>query len=172
MSVLSFFVPLYFTVAALFLNAIEVSLFPNLGVPAICTPDLNLALITFLASCSSGLRPLLAAVGVSVAATLSNSSPGVIQPGIMLFIYFTGHRLNQTIFMNNLFPQAFFAGLSSLAMTILLGLLTTPQPPLGKTIIVASGGAVTTSLFTLPILFYLHILQERFRPLNPDSISS
>ncbi len=172
MSVLSFFVPLYFTVAALFLNAIEISLFPNLGVPAIFTPDLNLALITFLASCSSGWRPLLAAVGVSIASALSNSSPGIIQPGIMLFIYFTGRRINHTIFMNNLFPQAFFAGCSSLIMTILLGLLAVPQPLFGKTFIVASGGAVTTSLFTLPILFYLHVLKERFRPLNPDSITT
>jgi hypothetical protein len=172
MSIIAFFIPLYFTMAALFLGAIETSLFPNLGIPAILTPDLNLALLTFLASCPFGWRPLLAAAGVSIAAALNNSSPGIIQPGIMLFIFFTGGRLNQTIFMNNIFPQAFFAGCSSMIMTILLGILATPQPPLGSTIMVAGGCALTTALFAFPILSYLNALQEHFRPLNPDSITS
>jgi len=172
MSILTFFLPLYFTMAALFLGAIEISLFPSLGVPATFTPELNLALITFLASCPFGWRPLLAAVGISVATALNNSSPGIIQPGIMLFIFFTGVRLNQTIFMNNVFPQAFFTGCSSLIMTLLLGVLAVPQPPLSNNIMVAIGCALTTALFALPILSYLNVLQERFRPLNPDSITS
>ncbi len=172
MSTLALFLPLYFTLAALFLSAIEISLFPSLGIPAICTPNLNLALITFLASSSFGWRPLLAAFGVSVAAALYNSSPGIIQPGLMLFIFFAGSRLKQTIFMNNIFPQALFTGCSSLFMTILLGVLATPQPPLGATIIVACGCALTTTIFTIPILSYLNTLQERFQPLNHDVITS
>ena len=57
MSTLALFLPLYFTLAALFLSAIEISLFPSLGIPANCTPNLNLALIPFLASSSFGWRP-------------------------------------------------------------------------------------------------------------------
>ena len=172
MSTLSLFLPLYFTVAALFLGAIETTLFPNFGIPALCTPDLNLALITFLASCHFGWKTMLAAVGVSIAATLNSSSPGIMHPGIMLFIFLAGGRLNHTIFMNNIFPQAFFAGSSSLIMTLLLGLLASPQPPLGSNLIVALGCALTTTIFAFPILSYLNALQERLRPLNHDSLTS
>ncbi len=172
MNTLSFFFPLYFTLAALLLSAIETTLFPHLGVPSIFTPDLSLALITFLASCTPGWRSFLAALGVAFASPLYSSSPGIIQPGIMLFIFFTGCRLNQTIFMNNLLPQAVFAGSGKFVMTIFLGLLTAPLPPLRTTAIGALGCALTTTLFTLPILAYLNALQERFKPANPDSIAS
>ncbi len=171
MSTLSLFFPLYFTLAALFLTAIETTLFPHLGVPSVCTPDLNLALITFLASCSLGWRSFLAALGVAFASSLYSSSPGIIQPGIMLFIFFTGSRLNQTIFMNNILPQAVFAGSGKLVITVFLGLLAAPSPPFSTTVIGAFGCALTTALFTLPILAYLNMLQERFRPVNPDSIA-
>lgn len=172
MSTLSLFFPLYFTLAALFLSAIKTTLFPHLGVPSIFTPDLNLALITFLASGSLGWRSFLAALGVAFASPLYSSSPGIIQPGILLFIFFIGSRLNQTIFMNNILPQAVFAGLGNFVMTVFLGLLTAPLPPLRTTLIGALGGALTTALFTLPILAYLNTLQERFKPSNPDSIAS
>lgn len=172
MSTLSLFFPLYFTLAALFLTAIETTLFPHLGVPSICTPDLNLALITFLASCSLGWRSFLAAAGVAFASPLCNSSPGIIQPGIMLFIFFTGCRLNQTIFMNNILPQAVFAGSGKFFITVFSGLLAHPLPPFSSTIAGALGCALTTALFALPILSYLNTLQERFQPANPDSIAS
>ena len=170
MSTLSFLFPLYFTLAALFLTAIETSLFPHLGVPSIFTPDLNLALITFLASCPLGWRSFLAALGVAFASPLYSSAPGIIQPGIMLFIFFTGCRLNQAIFMNNILPQAIFAGFGKFVMTIFLGLLAAPLPPLSTTAIGALGCALMTALFTLPILAYLNMLQERFRPANPDKL--
>lgn len=172
MSILSLFFPLYFTLAALFLTVIETTLFPNLGLPSICTPDLNLALITFLASCPLSWRTLLAAVGVSLATILCTSTPNIIQSGIMLFVFFTGCRLNQTIFMNNIFPQAFFAGCSKLVMVLFLYFLASPPPPFGKTLMVASGCAITTALFAFPILFYLNILQRRLQPLNHDRIAS
>jgi len=171
MSTLSLFFPLYFTLAALFLTAIETTLFPHLGVPSFCSPDLNLALITFLASCSLSWRSILAALGVAFASPLYNSSPGIIQPSIMLFIFFTGCRINQTIFMNNILPQAIFAGSGKFFMMVFLGLLAAPLPPFSTTIISASGCALTTALFTLPILAYLNTLQERFQPANPDSIA-
>jgi hypothetical protein len=172
MSTLSLLFPLYFTLAALFLTAIETTLFPHLGIPSFCTPDLTLALITFLASCSLSWRSLLAALGVALAAPLCNSSPGIMQPGIVLFIFFAGNRLSQTIFMNNIFPQAFFTGTAKFFMTISLGLLAAPSPPLSQSLLAAIGCAVTTAVFAFPILSYLNTLQERFQPSNPDSITS
>ncbi len=172
MSTLSLFFPLYFALAAFFLTAIETALFPRLGVPSIFTPDLNLALITFLASCPFDRNSFLGALGVAFASPLCNSSPGIIQPGIMLFIFFIGCHLNHTIFMNNIIPQAVFAGLGKFAMTVFVGFMAAPRPPLSITAIGALGCALTTALFTLPILVCLNMLQERFRPANPDSIAS
>ncbi|MCK5681808.1 hypothetical protein KAI46_13455 [bacterium] len=172
MNILSLFFPLYFVIATLFFTAIETTLFPNLGVPSVCTPDLSLALITFLASYSLGWRSLLAAIGISLTVPLCKGTLGILQPAIMLFVFLVGCRLNQTIFMNNIFPQAFFAGCAKLIITIFLGLAVSPAPPLGKVLIVASGCALTTTLFAFPILSYLNTLQERFQEFNPDSIVS
>jgi hypothetical protein len=171
MSTLTFFFPFYFTLAALFLTAIETTLFPNLGIPSLYAPDMTLALITFLASCSLGWRSIFAAVGVAFTAPLSNNSPSILQPMMTLFIFFIGNRLNQTVFMNNIFPQAFFTGSAKFLMAVSLPLLVSPSPPLGQTIQTAFICALTTALFAFPILSYLNSLQEHFQS-STGSITS
>ena len=172
MNTLALFSPLFFTFAAFILTAIESSFFPNIGVPAIFTPDLNLVLIIFLTSCPPGIRCLLSAIGISITTSLFSSAPGIMQPLGHLFIFLIGCRLNQTIFMNHIFPQAIFAGIGKLLLTLFLSFAMSPMLPFSNIIFRALGGAVTTALFAFPILLYLNTLQERFTPANPNSISS
>jgi hypothetical protein len=95
-----------------------------------------------------------------------------MQPLGHLFIFLIGCRLNQTIFMNHIFPQAIFAGIGKLLLTLFLSFATSTILPFSNIIFRALGGAVTTALFAFPILLYLNTLQERFTPANPNSISS
>lgn len=171
MNTLALFSPLFFTLAALILTAIESSFFPNLGVPTTFTPDLNLVLIVFLTSCPPGGRCLLAAFGIALVSSLFSSTFNTLQPLGLLFIFLIGCRLNQTIFMNHIFPQAIFAGISKLLLTIFLG-FTTASPLFQDIIFRAVGGAVTTTLFAFPILFLLNTLQERYLPNNSSSLST
>ncbi|MCD6534802.1 MAG: hypothetical protein J7L25_12145 [Deltaproteobacteria bacterium] len=172
MNTLTLFSPLFFTLAAFILTAVESSFFPNLGVPATFTPDLNLVLIIFLTSCPPGIRCLLSAIGISITTSLFSSAPGIIQPIGHLFIFFIGCRINQTIFMNHIFPQAVFAGIGKFFLTLFLSFATGSILPFSNIIFRAFGGTITTALFAFPILLYLNTLQERFIPANPNSISS
>ena len=172
MNTLTLFSPLYFIFAAFLLTAIESSFFPNLGVPAVFTPDLNLVLIIFLTARPPGVRCLLAAVAISLTASLFSSAPGIMQPLGYLFIFFIGCHLNQTIFMNHIFPQAIFTGLGKLLMTLFLSFAISPFPLFSNIILKAFGGAVTTTLFAFPILLYLNTLHERFSPTNPNHLSA
>jgi len=90
---------------------------------------------------------------------------------LLLFIFFIGNRLNQTVFMNNIFPQAFFTGSAKFLMAVSLPLLVSPSPPLGQTIQTAFICALTTALFAFPILSYLNSLQEHFQS-STGSITS
>ena len=170
MNTLALFSPLFFTFTAFILTAIESSFFPNLGVPAAFTPDLNLVLIIFLTSRPPGLRCLLAAAGISLTTSLFSSSPGITQPLLYLSIFFVGCHLNRTIFMNHIFPQAIFAGICKLLLTFCLG-LTMGSPIFFNIILKALGGITTTTIFAIPILFFLNTLQDRYLPTNPKSIS-
>ncbi len=172
MNTLALFSPLFFIFAAFILTAIESSFFPNLGVPAVFTPDLNLVLIIFLTSRPPGGRCLLAAVGISLTASLFSSAPGIIQPLGYLFIFFIGCHLNQTIFMNHIFPQAIFTGIGKLLLTLILGFAMSPFLLFPDIILRAFGGAVTTTLFAFPILLYLNTLHKRFSPTNPNRLSA
>lgn len=173
MNTLALFSPLYFTFAAFFLTAIESSFFPHIGIPAIFTPDLNLVLIIFLTSCPPGGRCLLAAIGISLTTSLFSSSPSIIQPLGHLFIFLLGCRLNQTIFMNHIFPQAVFTGIGKLLLTIFLSFtMSSSTLFLNNTILRALGGATTTTLFAFPILLYLNILHKKFSVANPKTLST
>jgi len=171
MHTLALFSPLFFIFAALIMTAIESSLFPNLGIPAAFTPDLNLVLIVFLSSCPLGLRCLLAAAGVSLTSSLFSSSPGFLQPILYLAIFFAGCHLNRTIFMNHIFPQAFFVGICKLFLTIFLG-AATGSPIFIDITLKAFGSVTTTTIFAIPILFSLNALYDRYMPANPNSISA
>lgn len=171
MHTLALFSPIFFTFTAFILTAIESSFFPNLGVPANFTPDLNLVLIVFLSSCPLGLRCLLAAAGISITASLFGSSPGFLQPLPYLAIFFVGCYLNRTIFMNHIFPQAFFAGICKLFLTFFLG-LTSASPTFFEITLKGLGGITTTTIFAIPILLFLNTLYDRYLPANPNSIST
>ena len=171
MHILSFVSPLLFTFAAFILTAIESSFFPNLGVPAAFTPDLNLVLIIFLTTCHRDLRCLLPATGISLTSSLFSSSPGIMQPLLYLFIFIIGGHLNRTIFMNHLYPQAIFAGICKLFMTIFLG-IAIGSPNFFNLILKVFGGVVTTTIFAIPIIFFLNTFKDRFLPANPNSITS
>ena len=170
MNTLALFSPLFFTFAAFIMTAIESSFFPNLGVPTIFTPDLNLVLIIFLTSCPPGGRSLLAAIGIALVSSLFSSSPGTLQPLCHLFIFLLGVRLNQTIFMNHIFPQAVFAGIGKLLITFFLGITMVSSQLFSSAILRAFGGAATTTLFAIPILFFLSALQKKHWPTNPNNI--
>ncbi len=172
MNTLALFSPLFFTFAAFILTAVESSFFSNLGVPAVFTPDLNLVLIIFLTSRTPGIRCLLAAVGISLTASLYSSAPGIMQPLGYLFLFFIGCHLNQTIFMNNIFPQALFAGIGKLLLTLFLSFAISPFPLFPGIILKAFGGVATTILFAFPILLYLNTIHERFSPTNPNHLSA
>ena len=168
MKILVFFSPLFFTLAALFLSAIEASLFPHLGLPAYLNPDLNLVLIVFLTSCYPGLRSLLAAIGVALAASLFSSSPGFPVAFGHVAIFLIGSRLNQTVFMNHILPQALFAGISRFLLHgVAVLLVTTPD----HFFLRAGGGALTTAVFAIPLLALLNSLRERYLPQAANLIS-
>lgn len=171
MNTLAFFSPLFFTVAAFFLTAIESSFFPNLGVPVAFTPDLNLVLIIFLTSRPLRGRSLLAATGISITTSLFSSTPGILQPLIFFSIFLIGCHLNQTIFMNNILPQAIFAGIAKLLLTLVTGFSMTPFPIFAGITLKAVGGTATTILFAFPILLFLNTIQEHYLPTNPNSLS-
>ncbi len=171
MPTLTLFSPLFFTFLAFILKAIESSFFPNLGIPAGFTPDLNLVLIVFLTSRPLGLRCLLAAAGISLTTSLFSSSPGIIQPILHLAIFFAGCHLNRTVFMNHIFPQALFAGTCKLLLTIFLG-IAIGSPDFSNLILKAFGGIITTTIFAIPILFCLNTLQARYIPSNPNILSA
>jgi len=154
------------------LIAIESSFFSNLGISAALTPDLNLVLIIFLTSCPPGIRCLLSAIGISITTSLFSSDPSIMQPLGHLFIFLIGCRLNQTIFMNNIFPQAVFAGIGKLLLAVFLSLAAASALSFSNIIFRALGGAVTTTIFAFPILHYLNTLQKRFSPVNSNSIFS
>lgn len=166
MNTLALFSPIFFTFAAFVLTAIESSFFQNLGVPTIFIPDLNLVLIIFLTSRPPGIRCLLAAIGISLVSSLFSSSPGIVQPLGYLFIFLIGCRLNQTIFMNHIFPQAIIAGIGKLLLTLFFSFAMTPILLFPEFIFTALGGAVTTTVFAFPILLYLNTIQERFSPIT------
>jgi hypothetical protein len=169
MKILVFLSPLFFTLAALFLSAIEASLFPHLGLPAFLNPDLNLVLIVFLTSCYPGLRSLLAAIGVALAASLFSSSPGFPVAFGHIMIFLIGSRLNQTVFMNHILPQALFAGGSRfLLQAIAVLLVSVPENFFFR----AFGGALTTAVFALPLLALLNALRERYLPQAANLISA
>ncbi len=165
MKLLTLISPLLFTFVALLLTAVESALFPHLGIPAVLTPDLNLTIIVFLASCNPGLRPILSAFGVSLAATLFASKPSLpLLLGPML-VYFIAGRLNRTMFLNHLVPQALCAGCGRALLTICESLGT----GIGSCLLPATGEFLTTTLFAFPILLCLNSLRERFLP-RPGSL--
>lgn len=168
MNTLAFFSPLFFTFAAFILTAIESSFFPHFGVPPAFTPDLKLVLIIFLTSRPLGGRSLLTAAGISLTTSLFSSTPGILQPLIFFSIFLIGCRLNQTIFMNHILPQAVFAGIGKLFLTLFTGFSMGLFPDI---ILKAAGGTATTILFAFPILLFLNTLQEHYLPTNPKSLS-
>ena len=171
MNTLALFSPLFFTFAAFILTAVESSFFPHLGVPATFTPDLNLVLIIFLTSRPLGERSLLAAAGISMTTSLFSSTPGILQPLIFFSIFLIGCRLNQTIFMNHIFPQAIFAGIGKFLLTLFTGFSMGLSPLFPDILLKAAGGTATTILFAFPILFFLNTLQEHYLPTNPSGLS-
>ncbi len=170
MKILVFLSPLFFTLAALFLSALEASLFPHLWVPAYLNPDLNLVLIVFLTSCHPGLRSLLAALGVALAASLFSSSPGFPTAFGHLLVFLLGCRLNQTVFMNHILPQALFAGCSFFLLHGAAVLFA--AAPEHFFFFRALGGALATAVFALPLLALLNVLRERYLPQAVNLISA
>ncbi|HDS15025.1 MAG TPA: hypothetical protein ENN66_00025 [Proteobacteria bacterium] len=168
---LSFLSPLPFTLGALFLSAIESSLFPHLGVPVYLIPDLNLALIIFLSSRPLKGRVLLSAAGIALCASLFGSFPGIGQPLSYLFIFFAGYGLNQTIFLNNLLPQALVTGLAKAIMTVIYSLPSVASPTLGLFLLQTTGAALSTAFFALPLLFFLFTITERCQPDGGNQLS-
>ncbi|NPA25159.1 MAG: hypothetical protein GXO34_04975 [Deltaproteobacteria bacterium] len=169
MKILLFLSPLVYTLAALVLVAVESSLFPRLGIPTALTPDLNLVLIVFLTSTPFRLRGFFSALGISLAASLFGSSPGFPLAFGHLAVYFAGLWINQTVFMNHIFPQALFAGAGRFILTLGAALMTVlPEHLFFK----AAGGGLTTAMFAFPILFLLNLLRERYQPQTTSSISS
>jgi hypothetical protein len=169
MKILLFLSPLLYTLAALFLVAVESSFFPRLGIPTALTPDLNLVLIIFLTSNPFRLKGFFSALGISLAASLFGSSPGFPTAFGHLAVYFAGLWINQTVFMNHIFPQALFAGAGRFTLTLVIALLTVlPEHLFFK----AVGGSLTTTLFAFPILFLLNVLRERYQPQITSSIST
>ncbi|MBN2705041.1 MAG: hypothetical protein JXR89_01210 [Deltaproteobacteria bacterium] len=167
----SFLSPLLFTLGALFLSALESSLFPHLGIPAYFIPDLNLALIVFLSSRSLGGKVLLSAAGIALCASLFGSPPGIGQPLSYLFMFFAGYGLNQTIFLNNLFPQALFTGLAKGIMTVLSCLNGAAPPTPGLFLLQTTGASLSTAFFALPLLFFLLSMTERCQPDGGNQLS-
>ncbi len=169
MKILFFLSPLVYILAALLLVAVESSLFPRIGIPSVLTPDLNLVLIVFLTSTSFRLRSFFSALGISLAASLFGSNPGFPSAFGHLAVYFAGLWINQTVFMNHIFPQALFAGAGHFLL-ILGAVLLTASP--GHLFFRAAGGGLTTTLFAFPILFLLNALRERYQPQSTSLISS
>jgi hypothetical protein len=169
MKILLLLSPLLFTLAAVLLTAVESTFFSHLGIPAALTPDLNLALIIFLSSCGPDTKTILSALGVSLAASLFGSSPGF--PLFMgpLLLFFIGLRLNQTMFMNHIFPQAVFTGLGRALLT-LGGILAGAA---GDHILLqALAGFISTTIFALPLLLLLNHLRDRFLPQAANLLST